>query len=108
MLKKNYACRCWLQPQPVPPLPAAAAAATLNANPANPDAIPEGTTLKMAILETTDIHSNVLGYNYYSLTADASLSVWTGHRRLIQGARAENPNNVLFDDGDVIQGTLAG
>ncbi|AMP05093.1 bifunctional 2',3'-cyclic-nucleotide 2'-phosphodiesterase/3'-nucleotidase [Collimonas pratensis] len=68
---------------------------------------PEGSVLKMAILETTDIHSNVLGYNYYALTPDATLGL-DRTSTLIQGARAENPNNVLFDDGDVIQGTLLG
>lgn len=73
----------------------------------NTNAIPEGTTLKMAILETTDIHSNVLGYNYYSLSEDTSLGL-DRTSTLIQSARAENPNNVLFDDGDVIQGTLLG
>ncbi|MFZ6647018.1 bifunctional 2',3'-cyclic-nucleotide 2'-phosphodiesterase/3'-nucleotidase [Undibacterium sp. TJN25] len=106
MLKKNYL-----------PVLATATAVLLagcgssgsnpGSSPSNPDAIPEGTTLKMAILETTDIHSNVLGYNYYSLTEDTSLGL-DRTSTLIQGARAENPNNVLFDDGDVIQGTLLG
>ncbi len=49
------------------------------ASPAAP-AIPEGTTVSLALLERT--------------------------ATLIQAARTENPNNVLLDDGDVIQGTL--
>ncbi|APA68516.1 bifunctional 2',3'-cyclic-nucleotide 2'-phosphodiesterase/3'-nucleotidase [Janthinobacterium sp. 1_2014MBL_MicDiv] len=68
-------------------------------------AIPEGTTVTVALLETTDIHSNVLSYNYYALAEDTSLGL-ERTSTLIQAARAENPNNVLLDDGDVIQGTL--
>ncbi|MEG2963110.1 MAG: bifunctional metallophosphatase/5'-nucleotidase, partial [Janthinobacterium sp.] len=72
--------------------------------PATP-VIPEGTTVSVALLETTDIHSNVLSYNYYALAEDTSLGL-ERTSTLIQAARAENPNNVLLDDGDVIQGTL--
>ena len=69
--------------------------------------IPEGTTLKVALLETTDLHQNVLSYDYYGLKPDATLGL-ERTSTLISGARAENPNNVLLDDGDVIQGTLLG
>ena len=69
--------------------------------------IPEGSTVSLALMETTDIHSNVLGYNYYGLAADPTVGLDRAST-LIQGARAENPNNVLLDDGDVIQGTLLG
>jgi len=86
-------------------LAAAALAGCGSNHPAN--FVPEGTTLQMAILETTDIHSNVIRYNYYALTPDATLGL-ERTSTLIQGARTENPNNVLFDDGDVIQGTLLG
>ncbi len=68
-------------------------------------AIPEGTTVTLALMETTDIHANVLSYNYYALAEDTSLGL-ERTATLIQAARAENPNNVLLDDGDVIQGTL--
>ncbi len=71
------------------------------------DPIPNGTTVKVALLETTDIHQNLLSYNYYSLTADPSLGMERG-ATLIKAARAENSNNVLLDDGDNIQGTLLG
>ncbi|MDE2431151.1 MAG: metallophosphoesterase, partial [Burkholderiales bacterium] len=69
--------------------------------------IPEGTTLKVALLETTDIHQNVLSYDYYGLKADTSLGL-ERTATLIKAARSENPNTVLLDDGDVIQGTLLG
>lgn len=69
--------------------------------------IPEGTVLKLGLLETTDIHQNVLSYDYYGLKADTSLGL-ERTATLIKGARQENPNNLLLDDGDVIQGTLLG
>ena len=68
-------------------------------------AIPDGTTVTLALLETTDLHSNVMSYNYYALADDTSLGM-ERTSTLVQAARAENPNNVLLDDGDVIQGTL--
>jgi 2',3'-cyclic-nucleotide 2'-phosphodiesterase / 3'-nucleotidase len=71
------------------------------------DPIPEGTTVKLSLLETTDIHQNLLSFNYYSLAADATLGM-ERTASLIKSARAENPNAVLLDDGDNIQGTLLG
>jgi 2',3'-cyclic-nucleotide 2'-phosphodiesterase/3'-nucleotidase len=71
------------------------------------DPIPNGTTVKLSLLETTDIHQNLLSYNYYSLAADTSLGM-ERTATLIKAARAENPNTVLLDDGDNIQGTLLG
>jgi 2',3'-cyclic-nucleotide 2'-phosphodiesterase/3'-nucleotidase len=68
-------------------------------------AVAEGTTVTFALLETTDLHANVLSYNYYALAEDSSLGM-ERTATLIAAARAENPNNVLLDDGDVIQGTL--
>ncbi|WP_373988425.1 bifunctional 2',3'-cyclic-nucleotide 2'-phosphodiesterase/3'-nucleotidase [Duganella sp. BuS-21] len=70
-------------------------------------AIPEGTTVTLALLETTDIHANVMSYNYYSLAEDSSLGL-ERTASLVKAARTENPNNVLLDDGDTIQGTLLG
>ena len=76
-------------------------------NNTNTPYIPEGTVLKVALLETTDLHQNVLSYDYYGLKPDATLGL-ERTSTLISGARTENPNNVLLDDGDVIQGTLLG
>ena len=69
--------------------------------------IPNGTTLKVALLETTDIHQNLLSYNYYSLAPDATLGL-ERTSALVNAARVENANTVLFDDGDNIQGSLLG
>jgi 2',3'-cyclic-nucleotide 2'-phosphodiesterase/3'-nucleotidase len=67
--------------------------------------LPDGARANVAILETTDIHANVLGYDYYKLKADPTL----GYERtatLIRRARAEFPNTFLFDSGDTIQGSV--
>lgn len=65
----------------------------------------DGTAATVAILETTDIHSNVLGYDYYKLTPDPTLGL-ERTATLIRRAREEYPNNFLFDDGDTIQGSV--
>jgi 2',3'-cyclic-nucleotide 2'-phosphodiesterase/3'-nucleotidase len=66
---------------------------------------PDGSHAQVAILETTDIHSNVLSYDYYKLKPDSSL----GYERtatLIRRARQQYPNTFLFDSGDTIQGSV--
>ena len=65
---------------------------------------PEGSTVQVSLLETTDLHSNVLSYNYYKLAADTTIGM-ERVATLIHKAQTENQNNVLLDDGDVIQGT---
>ncbi|AOK30720.1 MULTISPECIES: bifunctional 2',3'-cyclic-nucleotide 2'-phosphodiesterase/3'-nucleotidase [Burkholderia] len=65
---------------------------------------PAGTKATLAVLETTDLHTNVLSYDYFKLAADNSL----GFERvatLIAQARAQYPNTLLLDNGDTIQGT---
>ncbi len=65
----------------------------------------DGARADVAILETTDIHSNVLSYDYYKQKADPTL----GFERtvtLIRRARAEFTNTFLFDAGDTIQGSV--
>ncbi|MES2740025.1 MAG: bifunctional 2',3'-cyclic-nucleotide 2'-phosphodiesterase/3'-nucleotidase [Pseudomonadota bacterium] len=84
---------------------AAAGVCGCSGSSATKPAIPEGTTVSLALLETTDLHSNVLSYNYYGLAPDTSVGL-ERTATLIQAARAENPNHVLLDNGDVIQGTL--
>jgi len=79
-------------------LPACAARAT----PAAP-AAPKGASATLAVLETTDLHSNVVGYDYFKLAAEPSIGL-DRTARLIAQARAEFPNTVLFDNGDTIQG----
>lgn len=64
----------------------------------------DGARVDVALLETTDLHANVLSFDYFKGTVDPTL----GFERvatLIREARKENPNHFLFDDGDTIQGT---
>jgi len=66
--------------------------------------IPVNTKSTLALLETTDLHTNVMSYDYFKLAEDKSL----GFERvatLISAARAEFPNTLLLDNGDTIQGT---
>lgn len=68
------------------------------------DPVSDGTRATLAVLESTDVHSNVLSYDYYKLAEDPTL----GFERLatlVREARREFPNTVLFDAGDTIQGS---
>ncbi len=66
--------------------------------------IAANTKASIALLETTDIHTNIMSYDYFKLTEDKSLGL-ERTATLINNARKEFPNNVLLDDGDTIQGT---
>ena len=55
------------------------------------------------MLATTDLHGNLLPYDYYTARpVDRGLAKIAS---LIQDARSQNPNNLLIDCGDTIQGT---
>ena len=59
----------------------------------------------ITILGTSDMHGNIWGYSY----EDNKESANNGMARLytyIQQVRAENPNTILIDAGDDIQGTI--
>ena len=58
-----------------------------------------GARADVALLETTDLHANVLSFDYFKGVQDPTL----GFERvatLIRAARKEFPNAFLFDDGD--------
>lgn len=63
----------------------------------------DGSTVKLRFLETTDLHDNVMDYDYYkdAPTIDFGLDRTA---QLITQARSENPNSMLFDAGDLLQG----
>ena len=65
------------------------------------------TTVALRILGTTDIHTNIMNYDYYKDTESNSLGL-AKTALLIEQARQENQNTVLFDNGDAIQGTPLG
>ena len=59
----------------------------------------------LTILGTSDMHGNIWGFSY----EDNSETANNGMARLytyIQQVRAENPNTILIDAGDDIQGTI--
>lgn len=64
-----------------------------------------GTHADVTVLETTDLHSNVMSYDYYKLAEDPSLG-FARTATLIRQARKEFENTLLIDDGDTIQGTI--
>lgn len=65
------------------------------------------TKLKLRIMETTDIHMNLVNYDYYrdSLTDEFGLAKTA---TLIKKYRDEAANSLLFDNGDLIQGNPLG
>ncbi|NML28412.1 bifunctional 2',3'-cyclic-nucleotide 2'-phosphodiesterase/3'-nucleotidase [Zoogloea dura] len=67
-------------------------------------ALPESATAQLTILETTDLHANVLSYDYFKLAEDKSVG-FERTATLIRQARVDYPNSVLIDNGDTIQGT---
>ncbi|WP_426196312.1 bifunctional 2',3'-cyclic-nucleotide 2'-phosphodiesterase/3'-nucleotidase [Massilia sp. DWR3-1-1] len=69
-----------------------------------PAPLAAGASATLAVLETTDVHANVIGYDYYKLAEDKSFGLDRA-ATLIARARAEFPNTLLLDNGDTIQGT---
>ena len=66
--------------------------------------VADGTQAQLALLETTDLHTNVLSYDYYQLGEDRSIG-FERTAALIAAARKKFTNTLLFDNGDTIQGT---
>jgi len=67
----------------------------------------QATEVRLRILETTDVHMNLLSYDYYQ---DKPTDQYGLARAvsLIKAARAEAPNSLLFDNGDLLQGNPMG
>jgi 2',3'-cyclic-nucleotide 2'-phosphodiesterase/3'-nucleotidase len=64
-------------------------------------------TLSLRLLETTDLHMNLLDWDYYQDQPSSEYGL-VRTATLIAQARAENPNTLLFDNGDLLQGTPLG
>lgn len=67
--------------------------------------VPEGSKADLTLLETTDLHAHVLGYDYYRLKPDPHVGL-TRTATLIERARRQYANTLLFDAGDTIQGSV--
>ena len=66
-----------------------------------------GQSVAVRILSTTDLHTNLVNYDYYQDKETQNLGL-AKTAVLIAKAKAENPNVVLVDNGDTIQGTPLG
>ncbi|PWQ96245.1 bifunctional 2',3'-cyclic-nucleotide 2'-phosphodiesterase/3'-nucleotidase [Leucothrix arctica] len=91
----------------IKPLSAAIAAALLFSTDI---ALAEGTdspTLKLRLMETTDIHMNLLNYNYFTGKVSEKIGL-SKAATLIKQARAEATNSLLVDNGDLLQGSPMG
>ena len=76
-------------------------------DPTEPEATgePAAENTQITILGTTDLHGNVWGFSYEDnaeTDADGMARVYT----YVQQVRAENPNTILTESGDFIQGTI--
>lgn len=67
----------------------------------------ENTQLKLRLMETTDIHMNLLNYNYFTGKTDEKIG-FAKAATLIKAARAEVANSLLVDNGDLLQGSPMG
>lgn len=70
----------------------------------------DGPTVDLRLMETTDIHANVMDYNYYSDAADPKVGL-VRTATLVKNARNSITypgNSVLVDNGDLIQGSPMG
>jgi 2',3'-cyclic-nucleotide 2'-phosphodiesterase/3'-nucleotidase len=63
--------------------------------------------IRLRLLETTDVHMTLLAYDYYQdkPSDDFGLAKTIS---LIKAARAQVPNSLLFDNGDLLQGSPLG
>lgn len=92
------------------PLCVMAGAALLSGCNSDDESTASEATVDLRLMETTDIHSNVMDYNYYSDVPDPQIGL-VRTASLIRQARAElsEPGNyVLVDNGDLIQGSPMG
>lgn len=64
-------------------------------------------TVDLRIMETTDLHSNMMDFDYYKDTATEKFGL-VHTASLINAARNEVKNSVLVDNGDLIQGSPLG
>lgn len=64
-------------------------------------------TVDFRLLETTDLHSNMMDFDYYKDTPTEKFGL-VRTATLIEAARKEAANSVLVDNGDIIQGSPLG
>ncbi|HGM6755511.1 TPA: bifunctional 2',3'-cyclic-nucleotide 2'-phosphodiesterase/3'-nucleotidase [Serratia marcescens] len=67
----------------------------------------QAATVDLRVLETTDLHSNMMDFDYYKDTPTDKFGL-VRTASLIQQARQQATNAVLVDNGDIIQGSPLG
>ena len=77
---------------------------TQEARRATSNPLADGTRAEVVLLETTDLHTNILSYDYFRLSEDKTVG-FERTATLIADARKQFANTLLFDNGDTIQGT---
>lgn len=82
----------------------AALALAFSVAPATGFAAENEDVVKLRIMETTDIHSNVMNYDYFSGKEVHDFGL-VKTATLIKEAKEEAKNSLLFDNGDLIQGS---
>ncbi len=65
------------------------------------------TRLRLRVLETTDFHVNVVPWDYYRDAPDDTVGL-AKTASLVRAALGEVGNGILFDNGDLIQGSPMG
>jgi 2',3'-cyclic-nucleotide 2'-phosphodiesterase / 3'-nucleotidase len=63
--------------------------------------------IQLRIMETTDVHMNLLNYDYYQDKKTDAFGL-AKSITLLKAARTEVANSLLFDNGDLIQGNPLG
>ncbi len=68
-----------------------------------PCSVVHAKTVTVTLLATTDVHGNIYPHDYF--TAAPAARGLAKISKLVDAARAENPNSLLIDCGDAIQGS---
>ncbi|WP_299505290.1 metallophosphoesterase, partial [Cypionkella sp.] len=66
-----------------------------------------GAEIQLRILATSDLHANLLAWDYHSNKPCHQRGL-ARVATLIHTARRERPQNLLFDNGDFLHGTVLG
>ena len=66
-----------------------------------------GTVVQLRLIGTTDVHARIGPYDYYRDRPDGSGGLAEA-AALIAEARGEAANSLVFDNGDLIQGSPLG
>ncbi len=94
--------------RPIPVMVVAALLIAAFAVPAQPAATVSALETKdLAILGTSDLHGNVQNYDYFTDSEPTNSSSERGLTKIqtyVKGVLGSNPNTILIDNGDTIQG----